>query len=268
MWRFALFFSVAISFKYFAFVIFVPLVLMAEKNPLKIMKWILVSWGVVVLQVLMYSHSTIFLEEIFTMVRVKALGANHERVSIHTPTVYCGVLYAIGCAYLYFKKYRSSQEWLRDSVLAPMAAYGLMFAAIVWHPQWLIILMPFYALSYLFINNPKMLAISDIVGMFIFVWLCVIIWPNNVDVTLVKNGMLGQFLPSPIHIGSDFLKQKPKPVLAGLLYLSFFLPLFLCLLQGVSSKLTKSVGLSSKWVFARFLIGNSIFVLLVILAFI
>ena len=142
LWLFALFFAVAISFKYFALVIYVPLILMVEKNPLKILKWLIVAGSIVAIQVLLYAHSDIFLGEIFTLFKSKVIGEHQDRISLFKQTIYMVVLYFFGCTHLYFKKY-ASYEWQRDAVFAPIVAYALMFSAVVWYPQWLVITMLF-----------------------------------------------------------------------------------------------------------------------------
>jgi hypothetical protein len=60
-------------------------------------------------------------------------------------------------------------------------AYACMFSSVVWHPQWLILLAPFFAFSYYFINHKKIFFFFEILGAFAFIWITVNGWPNNVD---------------------------------------------------------------------------------------
>jgi len=262
MWPFALLFSVAISFKYFALVIYIPLLLMVEKRPLKILKWLAVAGVMVGLQVLLYAHSNVFLGEIFTLFKTKVVGPNQDRISFSKPTFYMAALYLAGCIYLYLKRYTSKHEWQRDTVFVPIIAYGLMFSAVVWHPQWLVIAMPFFALSYLYISNAKLLAFADVMGAFSFIWIFINVWANNVDMNMMQKSIVAQYLPNLVHSGSDFLTRTPLKFFGVIFYSYLFFPAILYMLEIRSKKFSRETELSNGVLFARFFLGVSPFLLL------
>lgn len=269
MWKFVLLFSMAISFKYFAFVIFLPLLLMVEKNPIKILKWLLIVGLPFLIQIFLYSHSDIFLGEIFTLLKGKAIGSNQDRISFSKPNVYMLALYGLGCAYLYFKKYNSDSSWHRDAIFVPIIAYGLMFSAVVWHPQWMVITMPFFALSYIYIRNTKWLAYVDTLASVLLVWIIVNVWANNLDMNMLQNGLMAQFIPSLTHQGSDFLVRKPVKLFGIIFNLYLFSPaiiyLFEVCLQG-NRKRMKYEDLSEKLIAIRFIVAPGLFLMLALLS--
>lgn len=270
MWPFALIFSVAISFKYFAFVIYFPLVLMVEKRPLYILKWLMVGWAVVSFQFLLYAHSDIFLGEIFNLFRTKVAGEHQVKVSPFNPVFLTATFYSLGCIYLYLKRYLSVSEWYRDAVFVPIFAYGLMFSTVIWNPQWIVIVMPFFALSYLFVSNARLLILLDILGAILFVWICVNFWPNNVDMNMMQRSILAQYLPAASRLGAEFLVLQPVPFLKPLFqmelfHIYLFLPLIVYFLENRDLKPLKAVNLTIEEIFLRFFLGTGTFIVLAFL---
>lgn len=141
--QFAIFFSIAISFKYFALVIYIPLVLLIEKTPLKIIRYFLIGLTIVFFQLLLYWHSEIFRAEIFHLATNKVTGGGRSYLWWKAPSFYMGVFYSIFCLYLFLKNFTNDFERWRMAVFIPIFSYALMFNAVAWHPQWLIIGTPF-----------------------------------------------------------------------------------------------------------------------------
>jgi hypothetical protein len=106
-WYFAFLFSVAISFKYFAAFIYLPLVLIIEKRPLYIARYGLIGLLVTALQVGAYWHSDIFQASFFALAGAKTGEAMHRGKAI-----YILILYGCLCAYAYFSKVRLSLDQL------------------------------------------------------------------------------------------------------------------------------------------------------------
>lgn len=260
--RFAFFFSLAISFKYFALVIYIPLILLIEKNPLKILRFLLIGLLAVLIQLAIYWHSEIFRSEIFRLITIKTVGESQERISWKKPTIYMAALYALGCLYVYFKRFTSDFEWKRAAVFSPIAAYALMFTTVTWHPQWLIIATPFFALSYLYINYDKVFAFADVLAMFAFLVLCVNIWPGNVDVSMMQVGALKQFIPVNLAMGTEFLSRNLVRPSGILLYSYFYLPLALIFWQSFRRQAVLQNEMTPNLLFTRFILGSGMFLML------
>lgn len=262
--RFAIFFSIAISFKYFSLVIYIPLVLLIEKNPLKILRLILIGVAAVLIQLAIYWHSEIFGSEIFRLITLKAVGESQDRISWSKPTVYMVALYSLGCFYIYFKRFNNDFEWRRAAVFVPVGAFGLMLSAVTWHPQWLIIATPFFALSYLYINNAKLFVFIDVLAMLAFIVLCVNKWPNNVDVSMMQLGVLRAYIPTDLLLGNEFLPRELMGPARFILYTYFFCPLLLLARQSWKKQAIIQGGMTANILFTRFFVGSGIFLLLAI----
>lgn len=264
--RFAIFFSIAISFKYFSLVIYIPLILLVEKNPLKIARFMLIGFAAVLIQLAIYWDSEIFRSGIFRLITLKAVGESQDRISWGKSTIYMLTLYSVGCLYLYLKSYASDFEWKRAAVFTSIGAYALMISAVTWHPQWLIIATPFFALSYLYINNAKFFAFADVLAMFAFVVLCVNKWPENVDVTMMQLGILKSFIPDNLVLGTEFLPRSLMGPSRIILYTYFYFPLLMLAWQSWKKHSIIQSEMTSNLLFLRFFLGSGIFLLLAIVS--
>ena len=164
--KFSWLFSLAIGFKFFAFVIFLPLILFAEKRVNYLLKYLLIALAVTFLQILLYWQSDIFRGEIFNLVKLKAGG------SFSHSLIYHGI-YILLCVTLYFKKIKNRSHKEIIIFLIPIAAYACMFSSVAWHPQWLILLTPYVAFSYYFIKHKKIFFFVEILGALAFIWITV-----------------------------------------------------------------------------------------------
>lgn len=259
--RFAWFFSIAISFKFFALVIFIPLLLLAEKKLAQIAKFGVISLVVTMTQVAFYWESKAFRDGILVLVTGKADQAAGLGSSLYNPAFYMMAMYAVICLYAFVKKGENDYEWRKMAVYISLAAYGTMFGAVVWHPQWLIILTPFFALTYLYVKDKRILYIVDIIGAISFVLLVVSIWPNNVDVTMLKWGAFKGLFESIPLINIDLTSKYLIPVFKAILYTYLFSPLLVLLFQRVSNRHRIVDGLETQYIRARFFIIVVVFVI-------
>ncbi len=220
--RFAFFFSIAISFKYFACFIYLPLVLIIEKRPLHLIKYGLIGILVTALQIGAYWHSDVFQTSFFALAGDKTGEAMHRGKAI-----YIALLYALLCGYAYLSKVKLTlmeSTWTASAILICTLAYGLMFSLVRWHPQWLLILMPFFALSILYIRHQKALIALELLAYIAFIWLCVNGWAKNVDVTMVQEGSLREYIPTLTYFGADVLSPKGESLARIIFYVYLFSP--------------------------------------------
>jgi ABC-type bacteriocin/lantibiotic exporter with double-glycine peptidase domain len=76
----------------------------------------------------------------------------------------------------FFEDIKDLNEFYKYAVFVPLFAYSLMFVAITWHPQWIIIMCPFLALSFMFIKQRKMLLTFEALAMIALTWYVVNAW--------------------------------------------------------------------------------------------
>lgn len=257
--QFVLFFSLAISFKYFAAIIFFPLVLMIEKRPLHIIKLLVLGSLALIIQLAIYWKSPVFQEEIFNLLLQKIQG-NAGNIKNMAREISAIFIYIFICAHLFFKRFDQLTEWQKYSIFVPLLSYALMFFGVIWHPQWVIITTPFVALGYLFIRNKRFMGILEIIGMFCFTWFVVNQWRLNVDVSMMNRSILKDVLPQVLLINAD-LMHRHNNLFRSLFNLYLFAPLIILFYEKLQFKKIRDTVLSQKLILSRLVIGISFFVI-------
>ena len=270
--RFILFFAIAISCKYFAAILFFPLILMIEKRPIHITKFLILGSLAVLLGLCFYWRSQIFREEIFNLMLYKIKGNAPRDITLSNQLSHAislirfsfASLYIAACIHIFFKKFKSKTEWQKYAVFMSLFSYALMFLLVKWHPQWSIIIMPFISLSYLFIKNKRLLSIFEIIAMFSFICAVVIISKFNVDVSMMTHSILKNILPQVLIINADLIPGiesiwKYVSVLIFDFYL--FLPLLILFYESRNSSKAKTTSPSQALLVSRLILGVSFLVI-------
>jgi hypothetical protein len=270
--RFILFFAIAISCKYFAAILFFPLILMVEKRPLHIAKLLALGSLAIVLGLCFYWKSEIFREEIFNLLLLKIKGnaprnsilSNQLSLAISLVRLSFLALYITTCVHIFFKKFKSKTEWQKYVIFMSLFSYALMFLIVKWHPQWSIIAIPFISLSYLFIKNKRLLSIFEIIAMFSFVWAVVLIWKFNVDVSMMTHSVLKNMLPQVLIINADLVPgivSKWKYLFYFVFDFYLFLPLLMLFYESRNSAKAKMTSPSQTLIVSRLILGVSFLVI-------
>jgi hypothetical protein len=219
-----------------------------------LVKYLLIALSFTFLQFIFYWHSDIFRDEIFNLVKGKASGAiSHELFFLG--------LYACLCLILYFRKIKDIAYKDMIIFLIPIAAYACMFSSVIWHPQWLILLTPYFAFSYYFIKHKKLFFFVEIIGALAFMWITVNGWPNNVDAGMVNRGALKYLMPQPLLNISDFLKPEYNLIFRKIFSFYLFFPILLICYEHFIQKKIKQTNYFNfeKFLTLRFLLGNGVF---------
>lgn len=238
-WKwFAFWFSVAISFKYFAAIIYLPLVLIIEKRFLYLLFFGVSGVAVTALQFALYWHSEVFLGQIFHLVTAKTTGN-----SVNLRFIFANTAFAILCAYLYFSKsvQNSTAQWYERSIVVCVLSYALFFSWVMWHPQWLILISPFICLLYQFIRSKKSLLIIETLGYLGFVIFTMNNWIGNADNSMLYGGALASWIAPTQTMATDVMGRH----WLGFARTSFYSMLFLPVLIWAAEKFWPSTALVS-----------------------
>lgn len=254
--KFSCFFAFAIPFKYFPILIFLPLLLFAEKRILQIVKFTVIAISVTVLQIGLFWSSAQFRETFFFIPFDKLRQASGSNLTPILAVIYCGL-----CAYLFFKKPKDDATARYYSILVPIVVYAILFKAIVWHPQWLILPMPFFALAMLFIRNRSILYFADLIGMLAFIWIVVNNWAGNVDATMLSGGILKSFFTDIPLLNSDLLSGALVRSFKLIFYAYLISPPLILILEKYSMFSWERLWISQIAFRARFSVGIFIFVI-------
>lgn len=196
---FALFFGVAITCKYFAFLIFLPMLLLREKKVMRII------WqGILAVLPLGLSFATYYGAPGFGSV------TNFSAVNyIFTTSLDTGfaslslvlILWATLCAWAFFTEPKDRVEGYKWMVFFESLVIFLCFGLSMWHPQWLVLATPFLLMGTMMHKRRDVFWLLDLVMMVVFVSLVVNGWPNNLDQALYCLGVLGPLVRSRVNAG-------------------------------------------------------------------
>lgn len=229
LWSFVLWFSLAISLKYFALIIFIPLILLVEKRIKFLIIYCALALLPTFLQVAFYWHSEIFINEIFSLAGGKVGDAMGRKMLF-----FSGACYFILCAYCFFGRINLIQQkktWYAVAILSSLLAYALMFISVRWHPHWLVIISPFICLAYIFIEHKRLLITIELLAYLGFLIICVNTWENNADIAMLYMGVFGDFVPKTTLIGRDLLSAGWMPISRVFFYLYLFSPLIIIAME-------------------------------------
>jgi len=259
--KFILWFSIAISFKYFAAFVYLPLVLMIEKRLIYLVLYGLLGLAFSAIQFWLYWHSEAFHFGIFGMISEK--GGGH---GLSLRFILANLVYGVMCLYLYFSKFRfgdNEYTWCQRTVLVGILSYALLFSWTLWHPQWLILITPFICLSFLFIRSQKTLLTIEILGYLGFAIFCINNWVGNVDNTMLYAGVFGAVLPQAPMLASDVIGHHWMPLSRTLLYGSLYLPLIIFGLEQFfknRQNMPEDIGVEKILFNTRFLLASYFFI--------
>lgn len=221
--RFSIFFSIAIACKYFALLIFIPLLLLREKNIMNIIIYFLLAFSISIISILAYVDNVNFIESITYVTKIKAFTGSVNFIKLISLFSYLAL-----CIYIYFTKITDTKSIIKLSILSSQFTYFLFFLAFKWHPQWIIIIIPFMILSYNYINNFTKIILIDFVGFFSFILLSINIWKDNLDQRMMMYGPFSSWLSEIQFRMSDILhSQNIKSFLIFIFYVYLLHPLIL-----------------------------------------
>lgn len=216
---FVFWFSIAISFKYFAAFLFIPLVLFYFKRPLRIALALLGGSAFTALQLALYWRSPSFRSGAFQLAEGKASDPLHNQLQ-----VLMGVIFLFICvaAYVYGRR---RDDLTRPLVLIWASSYAVMLLAVTWHPQWTVLLAPAFALALGLMKRPGWFLLAESVAFLAFIATVVNRWAENVDAVMVTRGVLSSLLNPPSLLQRDFWGSTIEPYAGVFVTAMFILPL-------------------------------------------
>ncbi len=270
---FVFWFAVAVTFKYTALVIFLPLLLLREKNVWRIVLNCILLVLPLAAEFLLYRHSAgfsayvfgigssgdtptgyIFNAGIFTGFQLSA-----QQYSVSLVVMVYGVILALA----YFTSLRDEKEIAKWTFYLACLSFFVLFGLSKWHPQWLLFAVPFWVISSFMHKDTKIFMILDLLFMVFFVIFIVQTTQNNVDQAMFNKGVLKGLVNG--DIGTKLMMKDVVGVIGIELSLSVLSMMMLVYalfkhpkycLADVSARVD-CMG----WMRTRFLAGTAAFVL-------
>lgn len=186
-------FAIAITCKYFALLIFVPLLLLREK---KIWKIIIKCMGVgslFVIETLFYISSQAFKTGVFGFFATNYMFQNTMDVGYAQISIVV-LVWAVVCAWAYFKDCSDNDEEFKIAInLINIVAFA-MFGLSCWHPQWLILGVPFWTIGIILNKKRDAFILLDTVLFGAFVMYGAAFWKGGTDLVLFHWGAFKSYI--------------------------------------------------------------------------
>ncbi len=215
MWPFALFFGAAFAAKSFPALLFLPLLLLREKRPLRLLLyggaslWLLLPTG------LLYRGLTLGAAD-FNTLMAQRLFATRLMGGREIPLF--ALLFGLLCVVCWF--WRPAQEkMVRSGLWLGLCTFGLLFLLAEWHPQWLILLTPFVVLTTLLEKQRIYWFFADILFCLGFFLVTAAAFPAQAEANMLYFGLPGRLFG--FVFGGAGIMQK----LVGLWPLAAYLPM-------------------------------------------
>lgn len=187
--KFVAAFSFAISCKFFAIIVFIPLLLLVEKNILRIAQLSFFAISLCVIYFLYYMGNESFVDNVLLIAKQKSSSD-----SLISTKHLCGLIYLCVCFYAYKIKKMTYSLFVNKTIFISYISYLLMFFSVKWHPNWILLIVPFMAISYSYIKNYAWVFWFEFFGFISFVVLISNIWVDNVDQMMLIHGPLSQLI--------------------------------------------------------------------------
>lgn len=190
--RFVLAFAVAITCKYFALLLFVPLILLKEKEVKSILTQIFGGISLFILELLVYLPSDGFREGVFGFNATNYVFDTVLGIAVGREIKIVVVLWLVLCAVAYLNncdKERRFQWSLFYIDVALFLSFGLTF----FHPQWVLMAIPFLTLTMLYNKHRDiLLLVMFLLAGAYFGWACVV-WQSHAGNMLFNWSIMGKF---------------------------------------------------------------------------
>ena len=216
---FVFWFSIAISFKYFALFLFIPLAIYYFKRPLLILLAGAGGAAFTALELASYWHSPAFRISAFRLAGGKAGNPLQNQLLI-----LMAILFLVLCilAFLYGRRRKDLEVPL---VLIWAAGFPIIFLSVTWHPQWTVILAPVLALTLGLMKRPTLFLIWESIAFVAFVVVFTNRWVANVDAMMITRGILSALIGDPTLLQHDIVGAAFEPFANIVLTLFFISPL-------------------------------------------
>lgn len=237
-WKFVASFAVAITCKYFALLFFVPILLTREKRISSIIKKLLGVSLLFLIEVLIYLPSEVFRNEIFGF---EATGYifNLSFDNGYTQTSAAVIAWIMVCAVAYFVDVKYTEiEWC---VFLLNIVTFICFGLSIWHPQWLLLAVPFWTLGTAFANKKDIYLLLDLLLYIFYIIFVVNWWQGTVDQGLLKNGILKVFMNVDL-IGQNLMMKDLYVIKDSNLLFSCFVAVLLVTVVFKHPKFLQKIG--------------------------
>jgi len=265
LWKFVLFFGIAITFKFFALFFFLPLLFLKEKSYKKLVVFCVGLLLPLVLMYLPFLNSETFDSVILRVGFNPAnyMGALGFNIYFHVNLSVFVLLFVVCSAWAFFTNPKDKDDEVKWMFFFTAVTVFLCFGLSMWSPQWILLSVPFLVISTFINKKPDVFLILDILLMFFFVTFVIYLWQLQIDETLLETGILRNMTnatPWPLSM-RDIIPIKDT----SLMYSAFSVILLINAVfkhpKFCTEKLNEEIEPVWNLIRIRFIAGVSIFII-------
>jgi len=218
---------IAVTFKVFPIFIFLPLILLYEKKVFKIIGYTIISFSGYLFFNLLFSGSEMFkisnqfnngmFQRLFSI----GIGTNFGNISF-----FIFAFFAV-CIFAYFINIEDKDELTIQKYILyiPLFVYSVFFSFVLYHPQWILVLVPYLVINIFLNKNTKgmmFIAIGTNIG---FLFTTMSLWTQNVDANMINLGIFPRIFGF-FNSGENFKSLNKIASFSGKIPSSLYLTLF------------------------------------------
>ncbi len=192
-----LFFMLSVSYKPFVILGIIPIVLLREKRILYIVRdMVVVVMGILVQNLVYhfdpgYGETQKFMSDTYDFVgRFFRTGYSFLRNSYKATASYFIIAFVIVCVLAYMLK---KVTW-REVFLYPFLVMGAFVLFVNWHPNWMILTVPYMILMLPYVFDIRLSCILECLFSFLIIIVSSFGWGGFYDIEIINGGILSQLL--------------------------------------------------------------------------
>lgn len=187
--KFALFFSIALTFKYFPAFVFIILLIYREKNIIKIIKQCVIFVIPFAIELLIYISDSAFREGVFgfgAILYIFNFTINNIKIFL--------MFWIFTCGYVYFNEIKNKSENEKYIFYYLSLVSFMLFGLSAWHPMWIIFITPFLVFGTVINKKYNFFMLLDIFLMLFFISFTVNRYVGGLDARLLSRGIFSSIL--------------------------------------------------------------------------
>lgn len=199
LWRFSLIMGVGLVCKFFPVFLLLPLLLLAEKRPLRVVAYAAASlWLYLPTTLLFYGRTGD--AAYFNSLMTERLFANSFHGGVTDASCF-GVAMALICVAAWLYRPRTERARRKAVLYIGLAVFGTLFLFVLWHPQWLLLLVPFVLLTTACAaGEGRVLQVVDVILACGFLLLSFQVFPGQLEGDLLDLGVLRFWMGTPYSL--------------------------------------------------------------------
>ena len=198
LWAFSLVMGAGMVCKFFPLFLLLPLLLLVEKRPLRVLGYTAASFWLYLPTALLF-HGRTGDASYFNGLMTDRLFAQQFPGGVMGAS-YIGIAMAVLCLVAWLYTPRDEDSFSAAVLYIGLAVFGVLFLFVLWHPQWLLLLVPFVVLTTLRQKSGAPLLLADAVLATGFILITLSMWPLALEGDMLDFGVLWYALGTPYSL--------------------------------------------------------------------